>query len=71
MDLSGMKSFLAGVCSPFLGVSFLGVSFAGTPFTGGSLVGMLLGDTFCDQLCFVEIVPVGGPLSCWDGCSGL
>ena len=46
VDLSGMRSFLAGICSPFLGVSF-----AGTSFTRVSLVGVLLGDRFCDRLC--------------------
>ena len=48
VDLSGMRSFLATICSPFWGVSFLGVSFTGTSFTGVSLVGMLLGDAFHD-----------------------
>ena len=50
VDLSDMRSFLAGVCSPFLGVSFLGVFFVGMSFTGVSLVSVLLGDAFRDRL---------------------
>ena len=48
VDLSGVRSFLAGICSPFLGVSFLGVSFVGTSFTEVSLVSVFLGDAFHD-----------------------
>ena len=48
VDLSGVRSFMAGACSPFLRVSFLGVSFTGMSFTRVSLVGVLLGDVFHD-----------------------
>ena len=53
VDLSGMRTFLPGVCSPFLGVSFLGVSLMGTSFTRVPLVSVPLGDTFRDWLCWL------------------
>ena len=42
VDVSGVRSFLAGICSPFLGVSFLGVSFLGVSFAGTSFTGVSL-----------------------------